>query len=298
MATDANRLIIQEVGEEQYQGPSTRQHLYSELEVGLGKPVVAFFTSFVYPVMIEDSDADMLEGICQQADLSKGFVLMINSPGGDGLAAERIINICRSYSGTGGYDAIVPAKAKSAATMICLGATKLIVSETSELGSIDPQIADVRDKRVRRFSVYNVVKSYRDLFTRAVKAKGNLEPYLQQLANYDAKEIKEHEAALSLSEDIAVKALSTGMLKCLSEKAIRQRISALLTPEKVKVHGRPIYAKDAQSFGLKVERRDLKEPFWRKVCELSVRLNNYVSSNKVAKCIETKEYSFRATVEV
>lgn len=297
MPDPQERLIIQQVKDEQYQAACTRRHLYKSLEEEFNKPVIAFFGSFRYPVMIEDSDADMLEGICQKSDLTRGLVLMISSPGGDGLAAERITNICRSYSATGEYDAIIPGKAKSAATMICLGAAKLIMSPTSELGSIDPQIAIMKDGQLKRFSVYNVVKSYKELFAKAVREKGKLEPYLQQLANYDAKEIKEFEAALELSEDIAVKALRTGMLSKLSERTIRQRISSLLTPEKVKVHGRPIYADDAQKCGLKVKLMDIREKAWTRVSELHARLNNYVSSNNVAKCIESRDYSYSAVCE-
>ena len=135
---DEKKPIFGRVSEEQYQGPTTREHLYSQLEDELGVPIISFFTSFIYPVMIEDSDSDMLEGVLQECDLSEGFALVLSSPGGSALAAERIINICRSYSGIGLYKAIVPSKAKSAATMICLGASELIMGKTSELGSIDP----------------------------------------------------------------------------------------------------------------------------------------------------------------
>jgi hypothetical protein len=62
-----------------------------------GPAVVTFFTSFRYPVEIEDADCDMLQSVLQQTDQSKGLVLMISSPGGDTLAAERIVNICRAY---------------------------------------------------------------------------------------------------------------------------------------------------------------------------------------------------------
>jgi len=298
MGMEEGRLVIQQVAEEQYQGHSTRRHLYLRLEEMLGRPVISYFTSFRYPVMIEDSDADMLEGIFQKSDLARGFALLLSSPGGDGLAAERIINICRSYSGTGMYEVIVPGKAKSAATMISLGASKIVMSKTSELGSIDPQIAYVEDGRVRRFSAYNIIKSYEALFSRAVKEKGNLQPYLQQLANYDEREIAELRTALSLSEDIAIKALRTGMLAGQSDKRIRKRIRIFLTPEKVKTHGRPIYASDALNCGLAVEIRDLREELWCIVYELYVRLNNYVSTNNIAKCIESKDYSFRARAEV
>ena len=293
-----DKIVIQQVAEEQYQDHSTRKHLYLELEKELGMPVISFFTSFRYPVMIEDSDADMLEGVLRKSDLSKGFALFLSSPGGSGLAAERIINLCRSYSGTGEYTVIVPGKAKSAATMICLGANKIIMSEASELGSVDPQVTYVEDGKIKRFSVYNIVKRYEDLFSNAVKEKGNLQPYLQQLSNYDAREIEEFRAALSLSEDIAIKVLKAGMLSGLSDKEIRRKIKIFLTPEKVKTHGRPIYAKDALNCGLNVEIKDLKGKIWSMVYELYVRLNNFVSTNNIAKCIESKDYSFKAKVEV
>jgi len=83
--------------------------------------------------MIEDKDADMLVGILQKGDGSNGLAIIVSSPG-DGLAAERIINLFRSYSKTGEYWAIVPAKAKSATTMLCFGSSKIIMGPSSELG--------------------------------------------------------------------------------------------------------------------------------------------------------------------
>lgn len=59
---EEDKLLIQQVAEEQYQGHSTRRRLYVELEKEVGLPIISFFTSFKYPVMLEDSDADMLEG--------------------------------------------------------------------------------------------------------------------------------------------------------------------------------------------------------------------------------------------
>ena len=291
-----SKLIFQQVVEEQYQGLSTRSKLYEELELELDKPVVSFFTSFKYPVMIEDSDANMLEGLLQKIDLTKGLVLILSSPGGDGLASERIINICRAYSGTGEYEVIIPGKAKSAATMICFGASKIIMGKTSELGSTDPQIVYSEKEKVKRFSIYNIVKSYDDLFERAIKEKGNLQPYIQQLSNYDSREIAEFRNILSLSQDIVIKALKTGMLSGFSNSKIKRKIKDFLTPEKVKTHGRPIYAQDAKKSGLIIEIKDVKEKFWSIIYELYIRLDNYVSTNNVAKCIENKDYSFRAKV--
>lgn len=297
MAED--RPVIARVWEEQSQGHATRQSLYEKIEDESPEklPVIAFFTSFVYPVMIEDADANMIEATLHQCDFAKGFTLLLSSPGGDGLAAERILNICRSNSGTGKYEVLVIGKAKSAATMICLGASKIVMGKTSELGPIDPQMAVTEDKRRKVFSVYNLIKSYEELFRKAVKEKGNLQPYLQQLANYDAREIAEFKRELELSNDIAVKALKSGMLSGLTAKKIMKDIRIFLTPENVKTHGRPIYPDEAKKCGLNIEVRDFKEPRFSSVFELYVRLNNYVSTSHIAKCVESKHQSFRVKLE-
>jgi len=282
--------------DEQLQTHETRKLLFVSLEKELQRPVITFFTSFVHPVMIEDADADMLEGVLRKTDLSKGLALIISSPGGNGLAAERIINICRSYSGSKDYFAMVPGKAKSAATMICLGASKIIMGSSSELGPIDPQITLTEDNKVKRFSVFNLVESYNELFSKAVKEKGNLQPYLQQLANYDEREIKEMKSAMALSEDIAIRTLSSGMMKGKSETEIKKRIEIFLTPKRTKTHGRPIYREEAsECCCLNIESVDVKSNFWELAYELYYRTNNYVSSS-VTKCIESKEHSFAARI--
>ena len=292
------KIVYQKVKEEQFQAHITRVSLYKKLEKEIGTPVISLFTSFKYPVILDDNDADMLEGLLQKCHIPDNFTLFINSPGGSGLAAERIINICRTYSKTGEYQVIVTNKAKSAATMICLGASKIIMSKTSELGAVDPILyfSDSEGKQDKMYSVYNIIKSYESLFSNAIKEEGNLEPYLQQLANFDAKDIEEMRSAMSLSHDIVIKALKNGMLNNLNESAIKKKVKIFLSPEKVKTHGRPIYASDALDAGLTVEIPDLKGKMWSTAYELSVRLSNYVSSNHVAKCIECKDYSFKATM--
>lgn len=122
------------------QMPAIRQALLELLETEYdGRCVLVYFTAFNQNAPIGDTDADIIEGALQKSDLSHGLSLIINSPGGDGLAAERIINVCCSYA-EGNFEVVVPKMAKSAATMICLGAKCISMSKTSELGPIDPQI--------------------------------------------------------------------------------------------------------------------------------------------------------------
>jgi ClpP class serine protease len=278
---------------EQDQTQETRRRLLEQLEEILRRPVVLFYTSFRYPVMLDDTDAEMLDGLLQKMNLSKGLAVIINSPGGDGLAAERMINTFRRYSKTHEFIAVVPRQAKSAATLVCFGASKIIMGPSSELGPVDPQLTVLENKKWKRFSLCNVIESYDDLFARAVRTKGNLQPFLLQLPNYDEREIRDYRNVVSLATDIAVRNLASGMLKGKKVKDLANRLEPFLKPEAKLAHGRPIYREEAEDCGLKIE--EPSDALWNVVSELHVRANNYVS-NHVAKCIETVTYSFSATV--
>lgn len=196
MAKQKLNPVILQVLIEQNQAHETRKRIFEDLEKELGRPIISYFTSFKYPVMIEDADADMLEGVLQKMDLSNGLALFISSPGGDGLAAERIINVCRNYSQNRGYWAIVPGKAKSAATMICFGASKIIMGASSELGPIDPQLTVSENGVVKRFSVFNIVKSYENLFKKAIRTNNFVSTRAAKCI-----ESKEHSFTAHISEE-------------------------------------------------------------------------------------------------
>jgi hypothetical protein len=166
---------------------------------------------------------------------------------------------------------------------------------SSELGPVDPQLAVTEDGVPKWFSVHNLVRSYEDLFNRAIEEQGNLEPYLQQLSNYDERQIQEHRQQIALSQDIAARALATGMMNGASEHEIEERIGAFLTPERPKVHGRPIYRTEASECGLEIQSVEVKERLWELVFELYLRANNYVNTT-AAKCVETKDHAFYATI--
>ncbi|MGO8792490.1 MAG: SDH family Clp fold serine proteinase [Terriglobia bacterium] len=289
--------IIAQVQSEQGQGQPTRKNLFLRLEKELQRPVISYYTSLVHQkVSIEDSDADILDSVLRHVDLSKGFALLISSNGGYGEAAERIVNVCRNASGTGEFWTIVPGKAKSAATVICLGSSKIMMGPSSELGPIDPQLTVTENAQIKRFSVWNLVEGYKELFKRAVKETGNLEPYLQQLKLYDAREIKELEGAMDLAEDIAQRSLATGMMKGKSEKEIHKKILMFLTPQQKKSHGRPIYFDEAEKCGLTIERLDPKSRIGKLVYELHVRTENFART-RVYKCVESKFHAFASAID-
>lgn len=284
------------VQDEVTQGHPQRKHLYTDIEAEFGNQcvVVAFFTSFSFPVVIEDRDADMLEEMLQNTDLiGKELLLMINSPGGDALTAERIVNICRSYSHDGRFSVIVPKMAKSAATMVCFGAHQIGMAATSELGPIDPQIPvfDQAGNLTNYLAAHEIIESYEKLMKEANKTKGRIDPYMDQLARYDAREIRRIRSAQQLSETVAVSCLKTGCFKGLTETKIKNKIKPFLDPKYTKVHGRPIYHDVTQACGLNVKKHELKSSLWQLVWNLYVRLGHVLSTTS-AKVVESSQDSY------
>jgi hypothetical protein len=281
-------LTYDRVLEDTQQGPSTRRDLYVGLQQALEDKylVVSFFTMFGHPrVLLQDADADMLEELLQNSDLSnRELLLILNSPGGEALAAERIITICRGFS-TNGYSVMVPKRAKSAATMVCLGAKQIMMSTTSELGPIDPQIG----YRDAQYAAHEIIESYEDLVRKASRTRGRIEPYLQQLNRYDARDIRWIRSAQQLSESIALRALSTGAMQGKTQAIIRQKIKPFLNPRFTKVHGRPIYHDVATKSGLPVKLFTLGSEVWKLVWQLYVRLNYAASGHRGSKIIESMD---------
>lgn len=268
----------------------TRQNLLRKIGRHFGKAAVNFFTSFTYPVMIEDADVDMLEDVLQHSDLTGGLVLIINSPGGMALAAERIVQICRSYS-KGDFSVLVPRKAKSAATMVALGANDIYLGETSELGPIGTQVFRIEEGIPVQYSAHSIINVYDDLMRRAEKTEGHVEPFLLQLDRYDAAMIEELRSSEKLATDIAVRWLGEGMMRGETPSRILEKVGIFLNPDKTMAHGRGIFYPQAKQAGLNVELIPASDPIWDAICELYERTGRLVNS-AASKAIESVREHF------
>ncbi|HEW78844.1 MAG TPA: hypothetical protein ENH34_02605 [Phycisphaerales bacterium] len=281
------------VSDEISQGPSLRKDLIDKIEKQLNAKVILFFTSFNNEeAMITDNDAEMIENILSaEHNFGDKIALVLNSAGGLGLAAERIVNVCRSYS-QGKFEAIVPHMAKSAATLICFGASCIRMSPTSELGPVDPQVPYLDDNGKEKWiSAEEYVSSYDDLIKKATSGKTErIEALLQQLTRYDSRQIEQLKSAQALSGNISIKLLKSGMMSTLKESDIKRRINNFLLHKQTSSHGRMITMEEAKSCGLNVEKLELCSELWNLIWELYIRAN-WVVSSRARKLIETKETS-------
>ena len=87
---------------------------------------------------IFDPNITLVEDLIYDADPAEDLHLMLSSPGGDGEAAVRLARSiqarCREFT------VIVPNQAKSAATLLALGAHHILMAPHSDLGPVDAQV--------------------------------------------------------------------------------------------------------------------------------------------------------------
>ena len=218
--------------------------------------------------------------------------LIINSPGGDGTVAEKMVNMCRYYCET--LKVAVPNRAKSAATMIALGSDEIVMGYASELGPIDPQVV-VLSSGVHQYvsaqAFIDAKKDLEDQYQATVAAGEDAMAILQQLASLDPAFIKHCENLTAFSKDAATKSLGGFMFKGMKGKKakIKRVLDRLSGTSKTKVHARMIDANAAKTdLGLNVRILPKDNLFWKLLWDYYVRADIAMKRSKSVKLIETK----------
>jgi len=210
--------------------------------------------------------------------------LIIDSPGGDAETALRVIRLYRQTSDS--YKTIVPDRAKSAATQICLGSNEIFMGRNSELGPIDPLIR-YRSQRVRAKTILNAVENLAnweeewDMSQTAIGAiAGNFDPHLIQQAEDSIEYIEDR------SSEIA-----QGMLDDDEDNPDELAMEMVNNLMEARTHGRSINIEEAEDIGLNVF--DLRpseySELWDEIWEYYLRTASYVREdiNAPAKVMDT-----------
>lgn len=105
---------------------------------GLGEKYKIVFLLQDDDYSISSNTLDDIYATVKNGEKDKELLMILNSPGGYIGPAYFISKCCKEYSKL--FYAAVPRRAKSAATLITLGADQVHMGSISELGPIDPQI--------------------------------------------------------------------------------------------------------------------------------------------------------------
>lgn len=292
--------IYKSILDEASQAHVLRQPLLDKISQHFDRNVVCFYTSFsTNQGIINDYDLGMFRDILFDLNgekTDKGLMILINSPGGDPLAAERIVKTCREFS-QNDYWVLVPEQAKSAGTMIALGASKILMTPTSEIGPIDIQVP-WNDELI---PAHIIVSAYEEILKKGIELPQGqrIEPILQQLAVFNAPQIERLKLARELSKDIAKKILTSGMLQDIGKDEFECLLAQFINPEELKSHGRPIFYSDIKTCDhnnlLNVELIE-NESVLKIIHEYHMRLVFLMNSSRTAKIFETKKSAYTVPI--
>ena len=273
----------------------TRKNLIKAIQEKLGGKVITCIENSQHPfASIMSHDALYFEDLLKSTSDSKKGFLILNSRGGDGNAAEKLLSMCKKRFSEN-FTIIVPNFAKSAATMMCLGSDKIMMGYSAELGPIDPQINTVSNQFVPARSFIDGLEMVRE----NVQGGDPPEMYLSMLQQIQPQLIAMCKSAIKNAEEFAKDWLSKGMLKDDVDHA-KKVASWLSDGQTYKSHGKVIDFTEAKDkLKLNVEQIEPTSELWYLIWELYVRTEHELAkstSTGAAKLYESELSSLRMSL--
>jgi hypothetical protein len=208
-----------------------RQLLIRDIQgMSKGRRLCVFFCSPYFKASLSQDDVGRLYEIVNTDD-GGPFDLLLETQGGETDATEGLIKMLQEVNRD--FRVIVPSRAKSNGTLICLAASKIIMGPTSELGPIEPLL--------------------RGHPVSALRAKGGAPPLLQKLAD----------DAYQQTEALAKKYLAEGMMKGMTDK-IPGTAKKLCSRSQYFSHGSVIDHSEARELHLDVEFLPATSEIWKR----------------------------------
>ena len=183
--------------------------------------------------------------------------LMLRSPGGDGEQAIRAIRVLQSRCSK--FVLVIPDMAKSAATLLALGADEIRLGPASDLGPIDPQMMIGG----RWFAAKDVISAVEQA-EEAVKSDRSLTPlWASLLAEVTALDVRSAKAELARTAPMIRQALSYRSTPPTAEQA-EELVGALVAAlqEEPTSHGASLGPSELQRLHLPVVEMDPNSWEW------------------------------------
>ncbi|NLF30567.1 MAG: hypothetical protein GX591_06735 [Planctomycetes bacterium] len=206
---------------------------------------------------------------------------------------EKFVALCRAQCKR--FRVIIPNEAKSAATLIALGADEIVMGPTSEIGPIDAQIPVLANGMYRYLSAQSFIDARDQLIKKhgeQIAAGENTAATMQMLASLDLPFIQECERLMAFGGDVAKKFLVNHMFHKMQdgEAAADNVVKTLSSVERFKVHGRLIDGRTARTeLKLKVKLCSQKDEFWGHVWEYYTRAEVAIARSNSMKWFETED---------
>lgn len=145
----------------------------------------------------------MFEELIYDARPETDLHLLLWSIGGDGEAAIRIVRAAQSRCRE--LTIIVPDQAKSAATLLTLGAHHILMGPASDLGPIDPQLL----RNNEWVAAKDIIAAVDNVTARVTEAPDTYAVYASLLSDITAVMLQQARSALDRTSDQLVEALKS-----------------------------------------------------------------------------------------
>lgn len=204
---------------------------------------------------------DLLHNVSPDNNLD----LLLHTNGGSIDVTEKLMGMMRRHVGTAELRVIVPDFAKSSGTLMVLGADKVVMSDMSELGPIDPQ-----GRLFGRWqSVQNYLDAYKEHAEKLTNDPDNVSARIM-LEKLDPATLRLCEVATERARQAAENLLKRGMFRKSGNWSLT--VTELLDTGRWLSHGQMISWEDAQDprIGLVVEylpyHCETWQDYWRLFC--------------------------------
>jgi hypothetical protein len=282
-----------------------RVDLYKEIEKSRNSKLLVYITgdrpgmeTQIHPEIL-DYFIDHLDKMGKQRKIT----LFLYTRGGSTLAAWSLVNLIRQFCED--FEVVVPSKAQSAGTLICIGANRIVMTKQATLGPIDPSLNSPlcpqnpmapQNPQIRIPVSVESIKGFFQFLQNDLKINSevNLKDILINLSN------QVHPLVLGdiYRSSTQIQMLAKKLLsKQIKDKEKIEKIIAFLCSDSGS-HDYTIYRREAQNdLGLSIEKPDdnlyaiIKSTF--DDIKLELELNKPYNPNIMLGANQTADYSCR-----
>ncbi len=217
----------------------------------------------ISPIVAES--VTLFEELIYDASPDEDLQLLLDSPGGDGEVAIRIVRAAQSRCNE--LTVIVPDQAKSAATLLSLGANHIVMGPASDLGPIDPQFY-VQGEWV---SAKDIISAVENASLQVMKSPDTYPIYASLISDINAIMVQQARSALERTTQQLNEALTSNPDRTINE--VQDLVCALKAPM---IQGNPTHAAlfsadDATAAGLPVIKANPGKVRWQLIWRLWAR---------------------------
>ena len=233
-----------------------RQAMIKQIQDRTGRALICYISG--NKCVIDDEDIMPFVDLLHNVPPNHNVDLLLHTKGGSIDAAEKLMGMLRRLVVSAKLRIIVPDFAKSAGTLMVLGADSVVMSDMSELGPIDPQTP--------LFGRWQSVQNYLDAYKehhKTLKADPSNIAARVMLDKLDPATLILCDTAIKRARQAAERLLKRGMFR--DQGNWSKTVSELLDTQRWLSHGQMISWEDARDpqIGLVVEYYEYHSQNWQ-----------------------------------